>query len=292
MKQFYKLEKFCKKNNLKFDEIRSQQFDKFCNLLIERNKVMNLTAVTDPDEIDVKHFVDSVEAAPIILNYCEKMARTSGQVSEIKESESNKAEATISCSYKSENENENVDDIPEKTKNDYGKNPIKIIDMGTGAGFPGIPLAIMLPNIEFTLADALNKRVNFLNEVINAGNIENANALQGRAEEIGQSSMRETFDFCVSRAVASLPVLLEYCLPMVKIGGYAILYKSGDYEEELGASRTALDVLGGEIEEIREFKLPDSDISRSLIVIYKGKTTQIKYPRRPGKPSKSPITNK
>lgn len=292
MKQFYKLEEFCKKNNLKFDEIRSQQFDKFCNLLIERNKVMNLTAVTDPDEIDVKHFVDSVEAAPIILNYCEKMARTSGQVSEIKESESNKAEATISCSYKSENENENVDDIPEKTKNDYGKNPIKIIDMGTGAGFPGIPLAIMLPNIEFTLADALNKRVNFLNEVINAGNIENANALQGRAEEIGQSSMRETFDFCVSRAVASLPVLLEYCLPMVKIGGYAILYKSGDYEEELGASRTALDVLGGEIEEIREFKLPDSDISRSLIVIYKGKTTQIKYPRRPGKPSKSPITNK
>ena len=292
MKQFYKLEKFCKKNNLKFDEIKSQQFDKFCNLLIERNKVMNLTAVTDPDEIDVKHFVDSVEAAPIILNYCEKMARTSGQVSEIKESESNKAEATISCSYKSENENENVDDIPEKTKNDYGKNPIKIIDMGTGAGFPGIPLAIMLPNIEFTLADALNKRVNFLNEVINAGNIENANALQGRAEEIGQSSMRETFDFCVSRAVASLPVLLEYCLPMVKIGGYAILYKSGDYEEELGASRTALDVLGGEIEEIREFKLPDSDISRSLIVIYKGKTTQIKYPRRPGKPSKSPITNK
>lgn len=292
MKQFYKLEKFCKKNNLKFDEIKSQQFDKFCNLLIERNKVMNLTAVTDPDEIDVKHFVDSVEAAPIILNYCEKMARTSGQVSEIKESESNKAEATISCSYKSENENENVDDIPEKTKNDYGKNPIKIIDMGTGAGFPGIPLAIMLPNIEFTLADALNKRVNFLNEVINAGNIENANALQGRAEEIGQSSMRETFDFCVSRAVASLPVLLEYCLPMVKIGGYAILYKSGDYEEELGASRTALDVLGGEIEEIREFKLPNSDISRSLIVIYKGKTTQIKYPRRPGKPSKSPITNK
>ena len=292
MKQFYKLEEFCKKNNLKFDEIRSQQFDKFCNLLIERNKVMNLTAVTDPDEIDVKHFVDSVEAAPIILNYCEKMARTSGQVSEIKESESNKAEATISCSYKSENENENVDDIPEKTKNDYGKNPIKIIDMGTGAGFPGIPLAIMLPNIEFTLADALNKRVNFLNEVINAGNIENANALQGRAEEIGQSSMRETFDFCVSRAVASLPVLLEYCLPMVKIGGYAILYKSGDYEEELGASRTALDVLGGEIEEIREFKLPNSDISRSLIVIYKGKTTQIKYPRRPGKPSKSPITNK
>lgn len=292
MKQFYKLEEFCKKNNLKFDEIRSQQFDKFCNLLIERNKVMNLTAVTDPDEIDVKHFVDSVEAAPIILNYCEKIARTSGQVSEIKESESNKAEATISCSYKSENENENVDDIPEKTKNDYGKNPIKIIDMGTGAGFPGIPLAIMLPNIEFTLADALNKRVNFLNEVINAGNIENANALQGRAEEIGQSSMRETFDFCVSRAVASLPVLLEYCLPMVKIGGYAILYKSGDYEEELGASRTALDVLGGEIEEIREFKLPNSDISRSLIVIYKGKTTQIKYPRRPGKPSKSPITNK
>lgn len=292
MKQFYKLEEFCKKNNLKFDEIRSQQFDKFCNLLIERNKVMNLTAVTDPDEIDVKHFVDSVEAAPIILNYCEKIARTGGRVSEIKESESNKAEATISCSYKSENENENVDDIPEKTKNDYGKNPIKIIDMGTGAGFPGIPLAIMLPNIEFTLADALNKRVNFLNEVINAGNIENANALQGRAEEIGQSSMRETFDFCVSRAVASLPVLLEYCLPMVKIGGYAILYKSGDYEEELGASRTALDVLGGEIEEIREFKLPDSDISRSLIVIYKGKTTQIKYPRRPGKPSKSPITNK
>ncbi len=292
MKQFYKLEEFCKKNNLKFDEIRSQQFDKFCNLLIERNKVMNLTAVTDPDEIDVKHFVDSVEAAPIILNYCEKIARTGGRVSEIKESKRNAVEITISCSCESEKENENVDDIPEKTKNDYGKNPIKIIDMGTGAGFPGIPLAIMLPNIEFTLADALNKRVNFLNEVINAGNIENANALQGRAEEIGQSSMRETFDFCVSRAVASLPVLLEYCLPMVKIGGYAILYKSGDYEEELGASRTALDVLGGEIEEIREFKLPDSDISRSLIVIYKGKTTQIKYPRRPGKPSKSPITNK
>lgn len=290
MKQFYKLEEFCRKNNLKFDEIKSEQFDKFCNLLIERNKVMNLTAVTDPDEIDVKHFVDSVEAAPIILNYCEKIARACEQISEIKENERNAAKTTINCSYKSEKEN--VNDTPEKTKNDYDKNSIKIIDMGTGAGFPGIPLAIMLPNIEFTLADALNKRINFLNEVINAGNIGNANALQGRAEEIGQSSMRETFDFCVSRAVAGLPVLLEYCLPMVKVGGYAILYKSGDYKEELEASRTALEVLGGKIEEIREFELPNSDISRSLIVIYKGKTTQIKYPRRPGKPSKSPITNK
>lgn len=260
MKQFYKLEEFCKENNLKYNETKVEQFDKFCDLLIERNKVMNLTAVTDPEEIDVKHFVDSVEAAPVILEYCEKLAGKKKQEPEIQ----NKCDHSI----------------------------ISVIDMGTGAGFPGLPLAIMLPDLKFTLADALNKRINFLNEVINEGNIKNVTAIQGRAEEIGQSSMRETFDFCVSRAVANLSVLLEYCLPVVKVGGYAILYKSGDYKEELDAARTALEVLGGEIEEIREFKLPDSDISRSLIIIYKGKTTQIKYPRRPGKPSKSPITNK
>ncbi len=250
MKQFYKLGEFCKENNLNYDEIKAEQFDKFCELLIERNKVMNLTAVTDPEKIDVKHFVDSVEAAPVILKYCEKLT--------------------------------------EKCSNDM----ISVIDMGTGAGFPGLPLAIMLPELKFTLADAINKRINFLNEVINEGNIKNVTAIQGRAEEIGQSSMRETFDFCVSRAVANLSVLLEYCLPVIKVGGYAILYKSGEYQEELDAARTALEVLGGELEEIREFKLPGSDISRSLIVIHKGKATQIKYPRRPGKPSKSPITNK
>ncbi len=282
MKQFYKLEEFCRNNNLEYNDKKEKQFDKFCNLLIERNKVMNLTAVTDPAEIDVKHFVDSVEAAPVILQYCEKISKNPENNTQIIEK----------CSDKSESKIKVTKEITEKSTNEHVKDEIRIIDMGTGAGFPGLPLAIMLPNIKFTLADALNKRINFLNEVINEGNIENTDAIQGRAEEIGQSSMRETFDFCVSRAVASLPVLLEYCLPVVKVGGYAILYKSGDYKEELEASRTALEVLGGELEEIREFELPGSDISRSLIIIYKGKTTQIKYPRRPGKPSKSPITNK
>lgn len=244
VKQFTKLAEFCRMNNLEYDEIKNSQFDLFCDMMIEKNKVMNLTGITEPTEIEIVHYIDSVAAASVM--------------------------------YELLGQNKNF----------------SVIDMGTGAGFPGMPLKIMMPEAEFVLADALNKRINFLNEVINAAGLQKVTAIQGRAEELGQSELRESFDFCVSRAVADMSVLLEYCLPMVKVGGYAILYKSGEYASELESAKTALEVLGGEIKTVKEFSLPGSDINRSLIVIYKGKAAPDKYPRRPGKPSKSPITNK
>ncbi|MCF0229401.1 MAG: 16S rRNA (guanine(527)-N(7))-methyltransferase RsmG [Parasporobacterium sp.] len=244
VKQFLKLAEFCKNNNIAYDAEKDRQFNIFCDLLEEKNRVMNLTGVTDHDEAEIIHFIDSVEAAAVINEL-------------------------------------------------YGKDTnIKVLDIGTGAGFPGIPLKIVMPHAEFVLADALNKRINFINEVISAANLENITAIQGRAEEIGQSGMRESFDICVSRAVADTSVLLEYVLPTVKKGGLCILYKSGDYRKELETAAYALDVLGGTLEDVKEFCLPESDIGRSLVIIRKINDTPLKYPRRPGKPSKSPLIMK
>ena len=244
VKQFEKLEKFCMENNLLYSDEIDQQFANFYEYLIEKNKVMNLTTVTDKSEVEIKHFIDSAEAAAFIQKYTANISEPS------------------------------------------------VVDIGTGAGFPGIPLKILLPDIHFTLADALNKRISFLNEVIEINHLKKISAIQGRAEDIGQSKLRESFDICVSRAVADMSVLLEYCLPLVKVGGHVILYKSGEFKEELENAAYALDLLGGELKECVEFNLPESSISRSLIILYKGKAAPEKYPRRSGKPSKSPITNK
>ena len=165
-----------------------------------------------------------------------------------------------------------------------------IIDVGTGAGFPGIPIKIANMSIKVTLLDALNKRLNFLQDVINNLQLSNIETIHSRAEEAGRNKeLRQGFDIATSRAVAPLNILVEYLLPLVKIGGKCICMKGSNIEEEINNSKKAIEVLGGKIEKIEEFFLPNSDIKRNIIVIRKVTETPLKYPRKPGTPSKEPI---
>ena len=171
----------------------------------------------------------------------------------------------------------------------YVKEVKNLVDVGTGAGFPGIPLKIALPGLETVLMDSLEKRIKFLDAVIDELGLDGAKAVHIRAEDAGRSEgLREAFDAAAARAVASLPVLLEYCLPLVKTGGIFIAMK-GSSEDEVAVSGKALDILGGEIEEVRNFALPGSDIKRSVIIVRKVRQTPTKYPRKAGKPSKEPL---
>lgn len=223
---------------LKIDDFKLMQFMQYYELLIEWNSFMNLTAITEFNEVCTKHFLDS-------LSLCK----------------------VIDCTKK-----------------------FSLIDIGTGAGFPGIPLKIAFPDMKITLLDSLGKRVKFLNEVISRLDLKNIDAIHGRAEDFAKPGMlREKFDVCVSRAVANLPTLLEYCVPYVRIGGCFISYKSEKTSEEIFNAKNAINILGGEMGRCNEFVLPSSDIYRNLIVIKKIKATPRKYPRKAGLPSKEPL---
>ena len=165
-----------------------------------------------------------------------------------------------------------------------------VMDVGTGAGFPGMPLKIIYPELKITLLDSLNKRVKFLNEVIRQLELKNIDAIHGRAEDIGKNeNYREKYDLCVSRAVANLATLSEYCMPFVRVGGVFVSYKSGDIDEEVLKSKKAISLFGGKIDEVVKFQLPGTDINRAFVKIKKIKKTPKKYPRKSGIPSKEPL---
>lgn len=232
-------EKMQEKSNdlgVRFFVEQLEQFFEYMKLLIEWNEKMNLTAITDPDEIILKHFIDSITI-----------------LKEIKDNS-------------------------------------KLVDVGTGAGFPGIPLSIMNPTLKITLVDSLNKRLIFLQEVVNELKLKNIEIIHARAEELGQNKeYREKFDVATSRAVANLSTLSEYLIPLVKINGKVISMKAGEAEKEINEARNAIKVLGGTIEKKEEFNLPQTDIGRTIIVIKKEESTSKKYPRKSGIPSKDPI---
>lgn len=217
---------------------QKKQFLTFYNLLVDWNKVMNLTGITEYEEVNEKHFVDSVSIVKAI--------------------DIHKVET--------------------------------VIDIGTGAGFPGIPLKIVFPHLNIVLLDSLNKRINFLNTVISELGLKNIRTIHGRAEDFAKQEIyREQFDLCVSRAVANLSTLSEYCIPYVKKGGMFVPYKSGEIDDEVQQAKKAIHILGGKIDKVIKFELPGTEIGRSFIKINKIEKTAKKYPRKAGLPTKEPL---
>lgn len=232
------LTKKVKELSIVLNDKQIQQFEQYYNILVEWNKVMNLTAITEYEEVVEKHFLDSLTIVDAI----------------------------------------NMEKIE------------TLIDVGTGAGFPGIPLKIAFPHLKVTLLDSLNKRIKFLNEVIDLLELDDIKTIHGRAEDYAkQAEYREQYDICVSRAVANLATLSEYCLPYVKVDGLFVPYKSGKIDEELKSSEKAVSILGGKVEEVVKFQLPGTDIGRSFVKIHKIKETKKKYPRKAGMPTKEPL---
>ncbi len=234
------LQKYMEEHGIALSSDQLQKFASFYDLLIEKNKVMNLTAITEPDEVVTKHFIDSLS----VISFFE----------------------------------------------DISSGEYMVIDVGTGGGFPGIPLKIAFPNLHITLFDSLQKRILFLQDVISQLGLSDIDAIHGRAEDFGRDeSYREKYDLCVSRAVANLSTLSEYCLPFVKSGGTFISYKTDSVDEELSAATEAIRVLGGGNPRIEKYELYSTDAIRSLLIIDKVKPTPKKYPRKAPLPKKSPL---
>ena len=214
-------------------------FDRYYEMLVEKNKVMNLTAITEWEEVLTRHFLDSLLVCRVV---------------------------------------------------DLSGKSLTVLDLGTGAGFPGIPLKIAFPQLRVTLADSLNKRIVFLNEVIEALQLKEISAVHARAEELGhRKEYREKYDLVVSRAVANLSSLSEYCIPFVRTGGRFISYKSTNIDTEYQDSKRAFSILGGRSEGVKTLPLPETDLERSFVIVDKVKATPLKYPRKAGTPSRDPL---
>ena len=230
--------KKCSDLGISLSDKQIEQFLNYYELLVEWNSFMNLTAITDFDEVILKHFVDSISL----------------------------------CKYISFQHGDTM------------------IDIGTGAGFPGIPIKIICPDCKITLLDSLNKRINFLNTVIEQLHLTDIITIHGRAEDIAKTKEhRENYNYAISRAVANLSTLSELCIPFVKQNGYFISYKSEKGNEELLEAKNAIEILGGSVDKQISYQLPDSDLSRNLILIRKRNITPKKYPRKAGIPSKEPL---
>lgn len=234
----YLLEQGLADYNITLSDRQAEQFVDYGALLLEWNQKMNLTAITDPVEIAVKHFLDSLTGVRVVAFH-------------------------------------QIDNM---------------IDLGTGAGFPGIPLKILFPDLQVVLADSLKKRIGFLNYVIEHLELTNINTVHGRAEDLARKpEFREKFDLCASRAVANLAVLSEYCLPFVKKGGFFLSYKGPGAENELQNAKQAIKVLGGNLKNTDSFTLPPDEGERTLVLIEKIGNTPKKYPRQAGTPAKKPL---
>lgn len=235
LKKFYKgLDEL----GISLTEEQMNQFVQYYELLIEKNKVMNLTTITDFDEVVEKHFLDSLSIVKVM-------------------------------------------DLTKVSR---------VMDIGSGAGFPGIPLKIVFPHLKMVMVDSVNKKVTFINECIDQIGLSNAKAVHGRVEDLGHdANYRESNDLVVSRAVASLDSLSEFCLPFVRVGGDFISYKSGKVDEELTNGKKAITVLGGKLVKDIRFQIPNTDMERAFLVIHKVKPCGKKYPRKAGTPKKSPI---
>ncbi len=231
------LEKSLEKLNIGFNDDQIKKFNDYYELLIEWNNKINLTAITEYDEVISKHFIDSI----------------------------------LICSF-------------------IDLNGKKIIDIGTGGGFPGIPIKIINPDTDIVLVDSLNKRVNFLNEVISELKLEKIEAIHGRAEDLGHDkNLRGKFDYSVSRAVANLSTLSELCIPFLKEGGTFISYKSENTDEEIKDAESAISKLGSKIEKIEECMIPENVIKRRFILIKNTRQVDNRYPRKAGIPKKVPL---
>ncbi|MDO5037537.1 MAG: 16S rRNA (guanine(527)-N(7))-methyltransferase RsmG [Tissierellia bacterium] len=219
------------------EDIPQEDLEKYISLLLDWNQKINLTRITDPEDIQIKHILDSLSLLPL----------------------------------------------------PYFDQPLRVLDMGTGAGFPGIPLKLWRPQLNITLMDSLNKRIRFLDLVIEELGLRDIRALHGRAEEAGRDrDHREKYDMVVSRAVARLSTLLEYCLPFVKVGGLFVAMKAEEVDQELAEAKQGIKILGGDLVGQKDFKLPDGS-QRSLVLIKKIKATDKKYPRAGGKPRSKPL---
>lgn len=247
------------KMGIEISQKQVEQFTKYKDILLEWNKKMNLTAITEEKEIVIKHFLDSLSCIQTGYLSVRPKAGPSGPV-------------------------------VEPVRLSAGENRAKTIDIGTGAGFPGIPLKIMLPDIKLTLLDSLKKRISFLEKVCSELNLDNVEIIHGRAEDLGQNKdYREKYNCALSRAVAALNVLVEYSLPFVKTGGVFICQKGPKLTEEIEDAKKAIKILGGKIIEQKNISLPFSDREHHILIIKKIRQTPIKYPRKAGKPGKNPI---
>ncbi len=232
-----KLKNSAERFGIRLNDVQLEQFKKYMEMLVERNEKVNLTAITEKDDILIKHFLDS-----LTLLCCGKLLEGA-----------------------------------------------EIIDIGAGAGFPSLPVKIARPDLKVTMLDSLNKRVDFLDDVISALGLENIEAVHMRAEDGAKTEMRESFDVACARAVANLAVLAEYALPYVKTGGYFIAMKGTAPEEEINAAKPAIKLLGGKIESVKEIFIEEGGLNHTLVIIKKCVQTPSKYPRKAGKPVKEPL---